>query len=415
MQMKPFWQSMSIVAAACFVLAACGSMARAQSGFLLGLHRGCGEEGCATEYRSLWIAPQDGKLQILELPDLIVPRKTGFWRVGTRFYCDPDELKNDPQREPSPDGAFFATPVNQRPVVYGLAQCPAHVQHLDTQEETLDNAAYGATGIDVTFVNDEYISLDDWGRTDCCVHPDASHQSSVARLGDPARNPIAYSEIEGVLARSNYEWAAAEALLKNANLIDNDDRPKMSSGEGNAEDETNILENFPKWSNMSELDKVTVMQTLDDGCFPKHDDREWHIVRDHGQWRAYGSFDTHRLCGVEVNFELPFHASFAAPATAPISLDAIGKRIPGAYDAFWSPGRETVVVLIDPDHPSLEVFSPRGQDMGKPVITMQLKEFEGPAMAEWATGSNVTRWTAELKRIKAQGVVKPVLSLSPYP
>jgi hypothetical protein len=177
--------------------------------------------------------------------------------------------------------------------------------------------------------------------------------------------------------------------------------------------------------------------TLDDGCFPKHDDKEWYIARNQGQWSAHGSFDTHRLCGDHVDFELPFHAAFAAPSKPPISLDTIRKNIPGAYDAFWSPGHEMAVVLIDqddsslrmqgepwpkelflgtfPNHTTLKVFSPRGQDMGKPFITIQLKEFEGPVMAEWATGSNVVRWTAELVKIKAQGVVKPLQSSSSRP
>jgi hypothetical protein len=39
----------------------------------------------------------------------------------------------------------------------------------------------------------------------------------------------------------------------------------------------------------------------------------------------------------------------------------------------------------------------------------------GPIMAEWATGGNVARWTAELTKIKAQGVVRPLLTASQKP
>jgi hypothetical protein len=97
--------------------------------------------------------------------------------------------------------------------------------------------------------------------------------------------------------------------------------------------------------------------------------------------------------------------------------------VPGAYDAFWLPNQEMVVVLVglsrplpgetSPSRTSLEVFSPHGQDPGKPTITMSLMDFEGPVMAESATGGNVARWTTELARIKAQGVVKPLLAASP--
>jgi hypothetical protein len=416
--MKRFWQSMSTVAAVCLMLAACVTTGRPQSALLLGLNRvSAGDEEIPyPTNRTLWIAPQNGKMQILELPDLIVPRKTGFWRVGVRSYCHPKGTKYGADYDIWSDVALFALPVSERPIVYGLVQCREPVQTSDAAQQSCEDVENDVEdGIDVQFVNRDYLSLRKWARNGpCAPHPDGSDLWSVQRLGDPFRVPIAYGDIEGNLASNDYEWKAADALLENASGIF-DDGQKMPLGEGNTEEDMEIRENFPKWSKMPDVYKVTVMQTLNDGCFPKHDDRDWYIARNRGQWVAHGRFDTHRLCGTEVDFELPLHASFAAPATAPISLDAIGKQVPGAYDAFWSPGREMVVVLIDPDHTSLEVFLPRGQVLGKPVISMQLKEFEGAAMAEWATGSNVTRWTAELGKIKAQGVVTPLLSSSPDP
>ena len=438
----------SICAATCFLLAVCGTTAGAQSGLLLGLHQENDESGHEIPHRTLWIAPQAGALQIMELPDLIVPRKTGFWRVGTRFYCNPDDVKEEPYKAPSPDGAFFAAPVNQRPTVYGVVPCPAHVQYLDTEGTCGDDVPSGANGIDVLFVNDQYISLNDWGRTDCGGQPDGSSQYRVERLGDPFRNPIAYGEIEGNLASNDYEWRAADALLENASRV-SEEGEKVPLGEGDTDEDKEIRQNFPKWSDITKLDKVTVMQTLEDGCFPKHDDKEWYITRKNGQWSAHGSFDTHRLCGVEVDFELPLHVSFAEPAAGPISLDVIKngitikdvsdlKAVKGVKDLFWSPNHEFLVVVVntdkacistsvrycppqqlDPDDLDetslLQVYSPRGQDLGEPVISMQLKKFEIPVMVEWTTGTNVARWTAELKKLKAQGVAKPLLSSSPHP
>jgi hypothetical protein len=435
-------------AAACFLLAACGSIAGAQSGLLLGLHRA--DDSSEISERSLWIAPQDGKLQILELPDLIVPRKTGFWRVGTRFYCDPQDLKDEPHKEPSPDGVFFAAPVHQRPTVYGVVQCPTHVQYLDTRGTCGDQVPDGASGVAVSFVNEEYISLSDWWRTDCGGgHPDAGGKWSVERLGDPARTPIAYSDIEDKGASDEYARRAADALLDQNSGRNNADGHEVPLGEGDSQEDREIRKSFPNWSTMTDVEKVSAMETKDDQCFPKHDDKEWYIARKHGQWRAYGNFDTHRLCGVDVDFALPLHAAFAAPAAAPIDLDALKHRITvkgvsdlksikGVKDSFWSPDYAILVVLVntdkacvttpfefclpqelDPDDLDrtslLQVYLPRGQDLGKPLISIPLEEFEGPVMAEWATGSNVARWTAELKEIKAQGVVKPLLSPSPHP
>jgi hypothetical protein len=47
--------------------------------------------------------------------------------------------------------------------------------------------------------------------------------------------------------------------------------------------------------------------------------------------------------------------------------------------------------------------------------TLPTGKSTGPIMAEWATGANVERWSTELSKIKAQGVVRPLLSAPQKP
>src|SRR5579862_6818092 len=60
--------------------------APAQSAVLIGLHVEVPDDGNVApppSYRTLLITFRDGKAQLAaDLPDLIVPRKDGFWRVG---------------------------------------------------------------------------------------------------------------------------------------------------------------------------------------------------------------------------------------------------------------------------------------------------------------------------------------------
>ncbi|MGD0097569.1 MAG: hypothetical protein ABSB60_13815 [Terracidiphilus sp.] len=446
MSMGAHWQFIrSASAVFCFFFVTCATAAEAQSGLLLGLSRSRDEKGRDIPDRTLWIAPQDGKLQIMELPDLIVPRKTGFWRVGTRFYCDADEVKNHPHKEPSPNGAFFAAPVSERPTIYGVVQCPAHVQYLDTEGICGDDVPDGASGVDISFVNGEYVSLNDWWRTDCGGHPDGGSEPIVERLGDPSRTRIAYGEIEGQGAADKYARQAADALFDNYYTLKTYGH-RMPMGEGDTEEDAVIRKSFPGWSTMNDVEKVTALGTVDDQCFPKHDDREWQITRGQGRWTASGSIHTHRLCGGEVDFELPFHAKFAASDAGPISLDAIRNQIAikdlrdltpikGVIDVLWAPNHAFLTAFIDMDGACIsnqfdvclprdsepefagktlmQVYLPRGQVLGKPVISLQLKEFEKLVMAEGATGSSVARWTAALKKIEVEGVVKPMLASSP--
>lgn len=50
-------------------------------------------------------------------------------------------------------------------------------------------------------------------------------------------------------------------------------------GEGDTEEDREIRKSYPRWSSMSEAEKVAAMQTVDEGWFPKHNDREWYIGR----------------------------------------------------------------------------------------------------------------------------------------
>lgn len=405
------WKSKAALAAVVFLSATCGSAARAQSGLLLGLGRPCLHEPCETVYRTLWITPHGATVQIVELPDLIVPRRVGFWRIGVRTYCDPNKAEDrDGNTVPWPRDTWFASPVSERPVVDGPVPCPAPVPD--------ENC--GGDSITVTFVNGDYIALEEREDTECGVHPDSSGTWTVRPLGDHGASPLAYSAIGGEGASDVYEQRAAHALMENdQGMRDAGALP----GDGDTEEDREIRKSNPQWSSMTEVQKVAALQTVDDGCFPQHNDGEWDIERIQGRWVANGAFDTHRLCGVYVHFELPFPAALAGPATTPISLNAIRKQVPDAYDAFWSPNQAMVVVLVGrsklgpgfpfPSQTSLEVFSPHGQDLGKPTLTLPLMDYEGPVMAESATGGNVARWTTELTKIKAQGVVKPRLAASP--
>lgn len=386
-----------------YVFALSGPEAQAQSGLLLGLGRTCLSGECETPYRTLWIAPQRGTVQITELPDLIVPRSSGFWRIGVRTYCNQEVLET-PFGHPATSlvDVWFAEPVGKQPVVSGLIPCPAL-------------PSCGTDSVSVMFVNANYISLQEGDGGDCGTHPDWSGDWTVRPLVEHNATPLAYNTIEGLGASDEYQRAAAHALLEN---YSSGAGPPL--GESDSEDDQKLREDNPRWSSMTDVEKVAAAQT-DGGCFPEHNDKDWYIARDKGRWVADGAFSTHRLCGVLVDFAIPFHPPFASSATVAISLNDIAKQVPDAFDAFWSPDREMVVVFagkISHDYPgetggtSIEVFSPRGQNLGKPIAKMPLNRLEGPVMAEWATGANAARWSTELTIIKAQGAIKPLLTTS---
>jgi hypothetical protein len=409
--------------AAAFLLSAtAGFGAQAQSGLLLGLENGCknGNEPCAVPNRTLWIAPQSGRLQIMEIPDLIVPRKAGFWRVGIRTYCEADWSDDlGGKKTYSLNDRWFAKPVDERPVVGGLVPCPGYAQVTD---------ACGTFYTEISFVNGNYISLNESDDSTCGAHPSGSKSSNVWRLDGSGDNPVAFSTVEGRGGSDEYAQAATHALMVNDLKYreeDPDPGEKVAPlGLGNNSEDQDIRRKFPNWASMSEAERGAAMQEIFDPCFPNHNDTGWFIDRKNGRWTALGTIDTGRDCNGTVTFDLPFNTPFAGPASTPISLDEIRKQVPDAYDAVWSPKKEMVVVLTGQFKrnsitgesatvgTAIEVFLPHGQDLDRPVVTLRTDRATGPVMAEWATGSNVTRWTAQLTKIKAQGLVKPLLSVS---
>lgn len=61
------------------------------NGLLLGTHW-TSEEGCFGEVkagdRTWWIVEVDGKIQVREIPNILFPRKEGFWTAGTKEIQD---------------------------------------------------------------------------------------------------------------------------------------------------------------------------------------------------------------------------------------------------------------------------------------------------------------------------------------
>lgn len=397
----------SLLGVICFEFFA--ATAPGQSGLLLGLSRVCFQGPCKSPERTLWIAPQGGAVKILEISDLVVPRSDGFWRVGVRTYCDPtgeDDVSG--KNHAAVVDALFMLPVSQRPIVDGLGVCPK-----DTDD------ACSRKSYSIEFVNPDYIALAENEGYECGAHPGGYGSWSVSRLGDPDVTPLSYSSIEGKGAEEEYSRGAAHALLSEGPESPGPPSPS------DLEAEKELEARHPTWSKMTEEEKVAALVEEDNGCVPAHDDTQWYIKRMPGRWGADGAFYTARLCGVSVDFELPFHAVFAGPIKAPIPLESIQKQVPDAYDAFWSPQGDLLIVLVadvkgtpvdpDPFKYSLLVFQPHGAELEKPLLTLQLLPTEQPVMAEWATGKNVARWTAELTKIKTRGFQEPLLSINQKP
>jgi hypothetical protein len=194
--------------------------ALAQTGLLLGLRDDCAGEGCDTSLRTLWIAPKGGALTVAELPDLVVPRRDGFWRVGVRHYCDLSERNGGSEDDSiSKQDVLFSVPVSKRATVEGLVACPKTNQRVCT-----------ASHISVTFLNPEYLSIEQGEEFNCGAHPDWSGSFTVSHPGDAERKAISFGSLKGLDAANEYRHATAHALIENLQVLETRKNMRKSIG-----------------------------------------------------------------------------------------------------------------------------------------------------------------------------------------
>jgi hypothetical protein len=232
-------------------------------GVLVGLHRDDSANDVASggSLRTLWIPvnPAAGSpREVVAIPDLLIPRKTGFWRAGLLGTCEDFPLGFDspPKRfGRSVADYLWAAPVGTRPEVSLHSTEP--VGPCGTPPAT--NCENDGRTI-VYWVWPEYVSLNTSERVECGVHPDVGLNHSVRSL-DSLDQPVTVRAALG---------ATAEATFKNAYQ----------------KAEREFRAGLPDQCEITPFESSL-----------------WHIERRFGQWKAVGLSPSHRLCGYGFDFE----------------------------------------------------------------------------------------------------------------
>jgi hypothetical protein len=186
------------------------------------------------------------------------------------------------------------------------------------------------------------ISLDRGGEGSCGAHPDGYHEYSVHTIDDLSRR-LPLGAVLGDAAGRRFQRAFDRAKLE---LAAEPDRKECS-------------------------EKAMFSPS------------SWHLTRKDDHWRIAGWSETHRMCGVGIDY------------TIDADLTRFTRGQPRA-DALSSPdGRWVLRITAD-----AVLLSPRGAP-DRPVARVPLSEQDSVVMVEWATGRNVARWRDEVARLTA--------------
>jgi len=319
-------------------LLACPSIAAQRSGLLLGYWDQTGQQ-----HRTLWVHHSGDAAAAQVIPGLLVPRKTGFWHLGSYFTLNAEDQSDDQH--------IWALPADRQPAIV-----------LAPNERMVKAWADGACqdiSREIHFVGPSYISYTTQAGYSCGPHPDFETELRVAPLDQLEGKRIPASRVLG---------PAAPAAIRNG------------------------------------IEHAQGSQCYEP---PRVDERNWQITRRQGHWAAEGWAETARTCGYGVNFaiHLPLPESVVGYDRLPAGWDRLKHSIPGLFDAFCSPTGDILVATTEMellvyrlDHGKL------GRIILRRTWThLQLDSREGRnnlpmVMAQWATGPNVARWTRELPK-----------------
>jgi hypothetical protein len=344
------------------------------------------------------------------LPDIIIPRKTGFWRVGVEHTCQftPPTVGPNDTGYISTSDSVFAVPADKPPLIelgsspvfeLNSSQCdPKTAERVfaDSYEGPASDAgAENATvprecawfDLRLGAVLPDLISISGH-RGDYCEarggkdgfdiwvqspdEPTAAFQDWFAENNGTTPSPtkIPFDRVFGPAGQS----AWINAVSPGAGACDNAPTPKEMVQTG------------------------------------------WNLRHVHGEWSTEAYVQVNGVCEGRGYPEIAVPSSLTHAASLPIPWPALEKQLAGISDAYFSPGDSVVLAVssapnarsCDAHATSVALFDFSGGKIGQKILDLPACSI---VTAEWATGRFVKAWADSLTALQAHGLPAPILKL----
>lgn len=343
---------------------ASGSLHAQTSGVLIGFRASPAAPDSEARYRTLWIAGSSRSAHTVSVPDLLVPRQDGFWRMGVVGTC------GDGNGDSQIDQLWTARVTERVKLSQECPTVPASSLPFAGATDSSERARLDTTEVvcsvrtvDIDFVNGRYVSVSEMsGQTEECEPRGDRFYYSHAVKEWEGDSLLTFGRVAGVAGDSAFARAARLAV---------DSAPKEECGDFISDAE-------------SRAERANAIS-------------DWYIARGRGRWRAgvsrsiYGS-----PCSFDAPIDLPLPASFTGHDHLQPGWRVIERAVPAAVDAMTSPAGDLVIVLT-PD--SLFAYSSNGNTLGARLLAMPFRR-DRVVMVEWALGKSAARWDREIARLR---------------
>jgi hypothetical protein len=356
-----------LYAIALFIAAA--PFAAAQTALLVGLQHPPG-------YRTLLITFRDHKAGLAaDIPELIVPRKSGFWRVGGVH-----------KGEESENGDFqefvYAAPVSSVTKALGVFHPKEPGSWCSSRSEAK-----------ITFLNPSLLSVMYGTYTDC-PHPESSTQHITYTLEDLHLGKGRALNIRTALGPTAV--AAQRKAVPRTMGCGEDEEPLMA-GDG------------------------------------KTDPKIWGVARGARTWSLFSdTYDS--SCRGEVTYQIPFHVpapltgtNYNADALSRLMNSPIARKLEiTGGDSILTPAGDFLIIFGPANAPypegllrnsgPLQVFPVAGLSIGDaPALSITDGSARTPdysvVMVQWAFGQHVAEWESALKAITASPLKEATVAI----
>lgn len=349
------------------------------------------------QYETLWIVREGSGAHVAAtLPDIIVPRKTGFWHIGIQQTCQfspPSKGDLADHGNISTADLAYAVPV-EKPATLELdsplcdAATAKRVLDYDYDPVTASNGAgtddpgeCGYWNFWFESVLPELISVGSYaGQSESC-EPRGGHTTTqfwvqspdfpVSSFHEPAVE-ISFDQIFGETGHN--AWIKAVS-------------PSGPDVDSCAEDQA--------------------------GDLPQ---TGWSLHHAWGAWHTTAFVQTSNFCVASGNPEIIVPRSVTHAVPLPVSWTALQKQMPDLADAYVSPDGSVLLALQSKQNAnsqfvqilSVALFDFSGGKVGAKLLDLPLRDL---VMVQWATGHFVKSWTDSLSTLQSHGLPAPIFKM----
>jgi hypothetical protein len=303
-------------------------------------------------------------IKVGRVADLLLPRRSGFWRAGLLGTCA-EEIDDGRAEAWVKDYLWFA-PLGRTPTVTIRSDSREPRERVGPCRAP-DIRCVTDSRTDVAWIWPEYASLNFSIESDCGAHPSWSSEPTLRDIDHPSQ-ALTIAQTLGPSAEARMRDAFASAKREH------------------------LAEACTDFADPLEFDPLV-----------------WNIVRSPDQWRATGWAETHRLCGYGFDYAADvdlFSVTRRRPEEGTL-LRQIRAAHPAVQDAHNGPAGWVLAIA------ETELLVVPRTSSDRVTVRVPIPRQDHVVMVEWATGSNVGVWSNEVLRIKSAAPVNPRVIVPP--